>query len=104
MIDRTLKQYVRDRKGNPRGIVVATVIDDEIRLGWSFVNTKAGDSFKKDLGLKIALNRAVRGHSPGRTVQIPYSVNKVLHSMTYRANRYYNNKQLNDLVSGPHKV
>ena len=35
MKDNSLVQFVRDRDGQPRGLVVATVIDDKIRLGWS---------------------------------------------------------------------
>ena len=32
MKDTSLVQFVRDRDGQPRGLVVATVIDDKIRL------------------------------------------------------------------------
>ena len=47
MKDTTLKQLVRDRKGQPRGMVVATVINGSIRFGWSHTNTKSGDRFDK---------------------------------------------------------
>jgi hypothetical protein len=33
MKDTTLKQLVRDRNGQPRGYVVATVINDSVRVG-----------------------------------------------------------------------
>jgi hypothetical protein len=55
MKDTTLKQLVRDRNGQPRGMVVATVIDGSIRFGWSHTNTKAGDRFDKCKALTIAL-------------------------------------------------
>jgi hypothetical protein len=47
MKDTTLKQLVRDRNGQPRGYVVATVINDSIRVGWSYTNTKLADRFDK---------------------------------------------------------
>ena len=39
MKDTTLKQLVRDRKGNPRGMVIATVVNNTVRIGWSYTNT-----------------------------------------------------------------
>ncbi len=41
-----LMQFVRDRDDQPRGMVVATVIDGSVRFGWRYTNTKAGDRFK----------------------------------------------------------
>lgn len=58
MKDTTLKQMVRDRNGQPRGYVVATVINDSVRIGWSYTNTKAGDRFNKTKGFAIALGRS----------------------------------------------
>jgi len=59
MKDSYLTQFVRDRKGNPRGIVVSTKMHDEdhIRIGWSYTNLKIGDRFDKDRGLIIAKDR-----------------------------------------------
>ena len=82
-----LTQFVRDRKGQPRGMVIATVIDNEIRFGWSYTNTKAGDRFNKTRAIQIALGRAEVGM--GMTVKIPHAVNKVYARMTPRAFSYF---------------
>ena len=87
--DNTLMQFVRDRRGQPRGIVVATVIDNSIRMGWSYTNTKAGDRFNKQRGLQIALGRADTG--VGMRVKIPHNVEKVLEKMARRADAFYKN-------------
>ena len=89
MKDTTLKQLVRDRNGQPRGMVVATVIDGSIRFGWSHTNTKAGDRFDKRKAFTIALGRAENGWGPNKTV--PVSTTKVLNKMLDRAMRYYKN-------------
>ena len=54
-----LKEYIRieDTK-QPRGVVVAIRVDDEIFYGYSLLNTKM-DRFNKALGLQIATNRAM---------------------------------------------
>lgn len=89
MKDNSLVQFVRDRKGQPRGLVVATVIDNEIRLGWSYTNTKAGDRFNKQRAFQIALGRAETGQS--ERVMTPHSVIKVMNQVAVRAERYYRN-------------
>jgi len=87
MKDNSLIQFVRDRKGQPRGLVVATIIDDEIRLGWSYTNTKAGDRFNKNRAFQIALGRAETGQ--GNNVVTPHSVRRVMDRIAVRAERYY---------------
>jgi hypothetical protein len=87
MKDKSLVQFVRDRKGQPRGLVVATTIDDTIRLGWSYTNTKAGDRFNKERAYKIAFGRAEFGKS--QNVTTPRSVVKVLNQISKRAVKYY---------------
>ena len=59
MKDSYLTQFVRNRKGNPIGIVVASkILDaDVVRIGWSYTNVKAGDRFNKERGLGIARDR-----------------------------------------------
>lgn len=89
MKDTTLKQLVRDRKGQPRGIVIATVIDGTIRFGWSHTNTKAGDRFDKCKALTIALGRAENGWGP--KTNVPVSTVKILNKMIDRSVRYYKN-------------
>ena len=87
MKDTTLKQFVRDRDGQPRGMVIATVIDDSIRIGWSYTNTSKGDKFNKQMAFAIALGRAEYGW--GKTVKVPNRVQNVYNKMTERAKNYY---------------
>jgi hypothetical protein len=89
MKDTSLTQFVRDRKGQPRGLVIATVIDNQICYGWSYTNTKAGDRFDKAKARTIAFGRAENGW--GDSVLVPHSVNKVLCRMVDRAEGYYKN-------------
>ena len=87
MKDTTLKQLVRDRKGNPRGMVIATVVNNTVRIGWSYTNTKAGDRFNKQKAFLIATGRAENGW--GTNVNVPHRVGKVLGQMADRSVRYY---------------
>jgi hypothetical protein len=87
MKDTTLKQLVRDRNGNPRGMVIATVINNTVRFGWSYTNTKAGDRFNKQKAFVIATGRAEKGW--GTNVNVPQRVGKVLCEMSDRSVRYY---------------
>lgn len=81
-----LMQFVRDRKGNPRGVVVATVNDqNEVTLGWSYTNIKAGDRFNKKRGIDIALGRV----KTGTDAQVPHNVQKVSDRMYRRALIYF---------------
>ena len=87
MKDTTLKQLVRDRNGDPRGMVIATVINNTVRFGWSYANTKAGDRFNKQKAFVIATGRAEKGW--GVNVNVPHRVGKVLGEMADRSVRYY---------------
>lgn len=89
MKDTSLVQFVRDRDGQPRGMVIATVIDDKIHLGWSYTNTKAGDRFNKEKAYRIAFGRAENRW--GMHVTMPHNVKKVYDKMTDRAVRYFKN-------------
>jgi len=85
--DKSLMQFVRDRNGNPRGVVVAAVINNEVRYGWSYTNTKLGDRFNKQRGLVIAYGRIDNGWTD-RT-QIPHDVVKSLNHIRNRAAKYF---------------
>lgn len=89
MKDTTLTQFVRDRNGQPRGLVVATVIDGTVRLGWSYTHVKAGDRFKKEKAYSIAFGRAENGW--GDSVTMPHRVSKVYDKMADRASKYFKN-------------
>ena len=85
--DKSLMQFVRDRKGNPRGVVVAAIVDNEVRYGWSYTNTKLGDRFDKRRGLVIAHGRIDNGW--GDKTQVPHNVLKSLNHISNRAAKYY---------------
>lgn len=89
MKDTSLVQFVRDRDGQPRGLVVATIIDDKICIGWSYTNTKAGDRFNKQKAYMIAFGRAENRW--GNQVEMPHRVKKVYEKMINRAVRYFKN-------------
>lgn len=87
MKDTTLTQFVRDRDGQPRGLVVATVIEGSVRLGWSYTHTKAGDRFDKKKAYTIALGRAENGW--GDKVTMPHRVANVYELMALRSLKYF---------------
>ena len=85
-MNKEIVNIVRDRKGNPRGYVVATKLENgKVGLGWSYVNVKAGDRFDKYLGQKIAMNRAYTGTDKF----VPRDVMKVIERVTSRAVKYF---------------
>lgn len=89
---KTLIKYVRDRKKQPIGVVTAFIENGDIHYGWSLLNRRDNDKWDKQIGLNLALSRAVPlneialkalGH------EIPQSVSKDLTSMVYRAKSYF---------------
>lgn len=75
-------QYIRDKKRNPRGVVVAV---DKDQIGWSYCNKK--DRFNKERGKQIATDRAFYGYGPN--VNIPYDVIPVIDRVKERAKHYF---------------
>ena len=77
-------QFVRNKKRQPVGVVVARKIDGYVRLGWSRCSRQ--DRFNKNLGLELA-----RGRTLGwvGNYQIPHDVNKTLAVMKDRARKYF---------------
>lgn len=78
-----LIQYVRDKKGKPRGAVVADLIDGQIRTGFSLCKIKY-DKFNKRTAVKIAIDRL----NPN-TLEVPNSVKSVLVNILARASKYF---------------
>lgn len=82
----TLIEYVRvDRgpqKGQLKGVVVST---GPGKIGWSCVNTKAGDTFDKKRGLEIALARTESGSNK----KVPHDVVRVVARMASRTTKYF---------------
>lgn len=85
MRDKMIKQYVRDKKGVPVGVLVA-VSDDSMNVvtfGWSLCHKS--DQFSKEKGTMIALNRANCDKSLG----VPETLEKPLEKFMERAGRYF---------------
>lgn len=82
-----LIHYIRDKRTKqPRGVVIATKINEkQYGIGWSFTNTKAGDRFDKELGLRIARGRCT--HATNKIV--PIEISHSLSNMEKRAHRYF---------------
>jgi hypothetical protein len=55
MEENMLIKYIRDRKWNKVGVVVAL---DQEHIGYSLCNVSHGDRFDKEKGLMIAVGRA----------------------------------------------
>jgi hypothetical protein len=89
---KTLIKYVRDRKRQPVGVITAFVENGDICYGWSLLNRKAGDRWNRDIGLNLALARAVPLPEIALKAlnhEVPQSVSKDLTSMVYRAKSYF---------------
>lgn len=82
-----IHQYVRDNKGNVRGVLVAKNNPElrKIKFGWSCTNIKAGDRFNKKLGIQIAEARC----STNTNKKIPDFMKHHLHVFGERAQRYF---------------
>ncbi len=85
-MNKELVEFVRDRKNNPIGVVVANLHEDTIQIGWSLCKVKV-DTFNKEKALMIARNRA--GTGTGKEVTIPREVGKTIHRIADRAERYF---------------
>jgi len=78
-------EYVRDDKGEPRGVLLAAKVDGSVRLTWSYANVKAGDHFKRSLGVRIAEGRL---HKPTKR-ETPDRILKRVQRFANRARRYF---------------
>ena len=76
----TIKQYVRDQHGHPRGLVLAAGPNE---IGWSLCHKS--DKFDKELGEYIAFNRALSGSRK----PVPHSIQDDYERMKDRAKRYF---------------
>lgn len=78
-----LIKYVRDNKGHPRGVLIAT---SKNCIGFSLC--RKNDKFNKKEGKKIALTRANSEKAHARLL-IPHSIYKEYWEMVERSNRYF---------------
>ena len=91
----TIYQYVRNRRREKVGVVVATKrSDNTIGLGYSLCATNRGDAFNSNTALQIALGRA--NTYPFFQGVIPQSVCSDWEEIFDRASRYFKDAQLPD--------
>jgi hypothetical protein len=57
VIQTMIKEYIRDDKYNPRGVVVAVKENNQVYYGYSLCNPR--DKYDKETAMKIAINRAL---------------------------------------------
>ena len=67
-MEHTLIRYIRNKKGQPRGVVVALRDNNEVCYGYSICNPI--DPWNKHMGLKIAVARAL-----AREYELPQAEN-----------------------------
>lgn len=93
-----IKTYVRGRKKQPVGVLVAIKNDNKVHIGWSKCNIKL-DRFDRQFGFYLA---AVRSLSKkivlkGKTCQhkeiLPTTVQKYLPKFVERANKFFFKKK-----------
>lgn len=90
MEDQMIMQYVRDGSRRKLGVVVAVRYDDQhYSIGYSVVRKERGeliDDFDSDLGIKIAIGRAL---NPRFSKILPSRVKKTLKQIEKRAQSYF---------------
>jgi hypothetical protein len=101
----TLKRYIRNvETKQPRGVAVAIRNNDEVRYGFSLLNTNM-DKFDRELGLKIATNRALsESYSlpdvPDRTLMVLDAFNH----LEKRALKYFKDINPDKIILMPSNV
>jgi hypothetical protein len=85
----TLISYSRNRKGDPRGVLVAIKSGTHGDFNIGYAQCRKGDKFSKKMGLKIALGRAEFDTSFSSLNHIPHNLRKMLPSFIQRCEKYY---------------
>ena len=52
-------EYIKNKKGQRIGMLVGMVCNSQIVFGFSQVNLKSGDKFDRNIGMTMAVNRAL---------------------------------------------
>jgi len=85
-----LREYIRDEKRNPSGVLVG----NPIGIGYSKVNVKKGDRFDREFGITKARDRANSGRIPvGHTClrsEVPDVVHEQLTRFSKRCEKFFN--------------
>ena len=85
----TVIKYLRDNKGNPRGVIVAVrLTNGKVSVHYSYCNKK--DKFTKEMALKIALGRAYTIKTDDLDFsEIPHQVKREISAFNQRVQKYY---------------
>lgn len=84
-IHQYISKNVRGRRQKVGIMVAAIDTSGCIRMGWSKVNTSAGDSFSRKTALALASERL----KANELVPIPHSITKDMYGFAARCGRYY---------------
>lgn len=100
-------QYLRDKNGAPKGLVMAVNINNECVIGYSLC--RKGDTFNKEYGKKIAIGRAAidRRKEDGSIDPyiLPFTLNPIYEQVIDRARKYFKNcKFLYNVIPGERHV
>jgi len=79
----TLIEYIKDKKNNRRGVLVATKETVGFSIGWSLCCKK--DKFNREFGQDIAIGRAERNSR----MKTPHSIHDKMVRFHNRAQRYF---------------
>jgi hypothetical protein len=85
----SLISYYRDKKNNPRGVLVAILSEKTGDYNIGFSQCRKSDKFSKNMALKIALGRAKDEHIE-TWHNVPRNIRKMLPEFVKRCERYYN--------------
>ena len=86
-----IHEYVYNRSRQPIGVLAAQAYEqnpDQVIIGWSLCNRRAGDSFDRDRGVQIAYQRSATGSS----ASVPHSMVDQYSKFLDRSRRYFKNK------------
>ena len=84
----SLISYYRDKKNNPRGVLVAIPHGNSGDYVIGFSQCRKSDKFSKDMALKIAIGRAKDEHIE-TWHNAPHHIRKMLPEFVKRCERYY---------------
>lgn len=84
----TLITYLRDKKRNPIGVLVAVKTSNNGEFNIGYAMCRKGDRFCKKMGLKIALGRCEHFDAPYLET-MPYNLKKMMPRFMQRCAKYY---------------
>lgn len=82
-----LVSYIRDKKNNLRGVLVAAKRREDGSVSINYSYCRKCDKFSKEIGLKIAMGRALIDYE--NNIVCPREVYKMLDRFKARAEKYF---------------